>query len=144
VHRTSVGPDAAEKFNEIPLFEGLSLGQRQMIARVADQVTAAEGETVMGEGEPGHEFMVLERGHAEVLVHGERVRIMNAGEFFGEMAVLSDGAPRSAAVVARSDVRAFVFTAHFVHELHERIPELGERIDRTAQERAERDALTGS
>jgi hypothetical protein len=49
VHRTSVGADAAEKFNEIPLFEGLSLGQRQMIARVADQVTAAEGETIMGE-----------------------------------------------------------------------------------------------
>jgi CRP-like cAMP-binding protein len=87
--------------------------------------------------------MVLERGHAEVLVRGEHARIMNAGEFFGEMAVLS-GAPRSAAVVARSDVRAFVFTAHFVHELHEHIPELGQRIDRTVQERAARDALTGS
>ena len=144
MQRTAVGPDAVEKFRDIPLFEGLSLGQRQMLARVADQVTAAAGETIMGEGEPGHEFMVLERGLAEVYVHGDPVRMMHAGEFFGEMAVLSDGAPRSATVIARSDVRAFVFTAHFTHEIRERMPALGERIARAAHERAERGALTGS
>ena len=139
MQRRSVGPDAAEKFKQIPLFEGLSGGQRQMLARVADQVTAVDGETIMGEGDPGHEFMVLEQGRAEVSVHGEPVRIMQAGEFFGEMAVLSDGVPRSASVVARSDVRAFVFTAHFMHEMRAHVPVLSERIERAAQERLEQD-----
>jgi CRP-like cAMP-binding protein len=144
MHRTSVGRDAAEKFKEIPLFEGLSSGQRQMLARVADQVTAADGEAIMGEGEPGHEFMVLERGRAEVCMHGDPVRMMEPGEFFGEIAVLADGAPRSATVVARGDVRAFVFTAHFMHEIRQRIPALGERIDCAAQQRTERDPLASA
>jgi CRP-like cAMP-binding protein len=140
MRRTSIGPDGAERLGRIALFEGLSYGQRQMLARVADQVLAAAGETIMSQGEAGYEFMVLEDGTAQVIQDGARVRVMPAGDFFGELSVLKDGAPRTASVVALSDVRALVFTAHYMREMHERVPELRERIDRAASERLERDA----
>ena len=140
MRRTSVGPDGADRLGALPLFEGLSRGQLQMLVRVTDQVVAAAGDTIMDQGDAGYEFMVLEQGSAEVRQDGQRVRVMEAGEFFGELAALSDGAPRTATVIALSDVRAFVFTAHFLHELHDRVPELGARIDRVARERFQRDA----
>jgi CRP-like cAMP-binding protein len=141
VHRSSIGPDGAERLKQIPLFEDLSLGQRQMLARLVDQISAAAGETIMDQGTPGYEFMVLEQGSVEVLQDGMRIRLMGPGDFFGELAVLADGAARSASVVARSDVQALVFTAHFMHEMHERLPELGQRIDRVARERVAGDEL---
>jgi CRP-like cAMP-binding protein len=140
VKRTSIGPDGAERLGEIALFAGLSYGQRQMLARVADQVLAVAGEPIMRQGEAGHEFLVLEKGSAEVLQDGARIRVIRDGDFVGELAVLGDGAPRSASVVAISDLRALVFTAHYMREMHERVPELRERIDRAARERLERDA----
>jgi CRP-like cAMP-binding protein len=141
VHRSSTGPDGAERLKQIHLFEDLSLGQRQMLARLVDQVSAVRGETIMDQGTPGYEFMVLEQGRVEVLQDGVRIRLMGPGEFFGELAVLDDGAARTASVVALSDVQALVFTAHFMREMHDRLPELGARIDRVARERVERDEL---
>jgi CRP-like cAMP-binding protein len=138
--RTSIGPDGVERLAGISLFADLSHGQRQMIARLADQVIVGAGETIMDPGEPGYEFMVLERGSAEVVRDAQRVSVMGPGDHFGELAVLSDGTGRTARVTALTDVRALVFTAHFMHEMRERIPQLGERIDRTASERRERDA----
>ena len=47
MRRTSVGPDGADRLGALPLFEGLSRGQLQMLVRVADQVVAAAGDTIM-------------------------------------------------------------------------------------------------
>jgi CRP-like cAMP-binding protein len=61
----------------------------------------------------------------------------------GELAVLADGTPRTASVIARGDVRAIVLTARFMREMHERMPAAGAAIDRVATERRERDAQAG-
>jgi hypothetical protein len=44
----------------------LSLGQRRSLANLADEVTAVAGETIMHQGEPGRESMMLEEGTADV------------------------------------------------------------------------------
>ncbi|HWX74737.1 MAG TPA: cyclic nucleotide-binding domain-containing protein [Solirubrobacteraceae bacterium] len=134
MRRTSVGADGAERLARIPLFEDFSRGERRMLARAADQAFAAAGETLMEEGEPAYELMVLEAGSAEVLHDSRRVAALGPGDIFGELAVLAGGA-RRARVRATRDVRTLVFTAHFAHEMRARVPRLRERIDRTASRR---------
>jgi CRP/FNR family transcriptional regulator, cyclic AMP receptor protein len=87
------------------------------------------------------EFMMLEQGHADVTRAGVQINTLGPGDCFGELAVLADGRPRSASVVATSDLRGIVLTAHFMRELRQRIPSVGERIDRVAAERIANDAL---
>jgi hypothetical protein len=74
----------------------------------------AEGDTIVQEGDEGREAYILMEGLVEVYktVGGRRVplRLMGPGEVFGEAAVFSDK-PRSASVVAKSDVRVKVITA---------------------------------
>ncbi|HME04147.1 MAG TPA: cyclic nucleotide-binding domain-containing protein [Solirubrobacteraceae bacterium] len=139
MQRRTIGSDGAQRLEKIPLFAELSPGQRQMLARVIDELTAAAGETLMRQGEPGYEVLILEEGTADVLQDGVRINEMGPGDFFGELAVLEVGAPRSATVVASAPLRAIVLTARFMRDVRERMPDVGEHIDREADARRERD-----
>ncbi len=140
MQRRSIGADAAERLAQIPLFEGVSLGQLRMLGRLVDELDATAGETLIDQGEHGYEFVLIEEGEAEVLQNGLRIRMIGPGEFFGELAILDDGTPRRASIVAASDLRGLVFTAHFLREIHDRVPLVGGRLDREAQARLARDA----
>ena len=94
----------------------------------------------MSQGEPGYEVVMIEEGTADVVKDGERINVMGPGDLIGELAVISDGVPRTASVVATSDVRAIILTAHFVREMHRLMPSVGEQIDRLAAARLENDA----
>lgn len=65
--------------------------------------TFKAGEIVFREGDPGHTMFVVRAGQVRITRHvrgGERTfAVLGAGEFFGEMAVLS-GRPRTATATA--------------------------------------------
>jgi CRP/FNR family cyclic AMP-dependent transcriptional regulator len=140
MQRSTIGSDGAGRLEKVDLFAELSTGQRRMLARIMDEVTAAAGEAIMSEGEPGYEALVIEEGTANVLQDGTPINTIGPGDVFGELAVLGDGAPRTASVVASSSLRAIVLTAHFMREVHDRMPTVGEHIERIAAERRDRDA----
>ena len=94
----------------------------------------------MRQGDPGYEFMMLEEGRADIVQDDERINVIGPGDCFGELAVLADGSARTASVVAISDVRAIVLSAHFMREMHDRLPSAGGRIDQVAGARVESDA----
>jgi CRP/FNR family cyclic AMP-dependent transcriptional regulator len=139
MQRRSVGRDGAERLRAISLFEDVSIGQCRMLAGLVDEVQAGVGEVLMAEGEQGLELMMIEQGSAAVSQGGEQINTMGPGDFFGEVSVLGDGAPRTASVVALTDVRGLVFTAHFIREIHDRLPNVGARMDEAARNRLERD-----
>ena len=71
--------------------------------------TFKRGEVIMKEGDVGQSFFKLLDGKAGVYAdytkkNPFRLGFLNAGEFFGEMAIL-EASPRSATVVAESAVR---------------------------------------
>lgn len=142
--RKTIGSDGASRLGEIGLFANLSIGQRRMLARVVEELEAAEGETIMREGDLGYEVLILEQGTAEVCQGGSRINVVGPGDVLGELAVLAVGGPRSATVVATSPLRAIVLTAHFMREVHERMPAVGAEIDRAAAEHRGRDQQRGS
>src|SRR6185437_3421090 len=90
---------------EVPLFEGLSKRHLRRVAKLARVRRFASGATLVRAGDSGRSFFVLLDGTAKVVRWGGRPRRLKMGDYFGEMALL-DGAPRSADVVAETDVLA--------------------------------------
>lgn len=139
MHRRQVGSDAAERLRQIELFEGLSQGELQMVGRLLDELTAEPGEELMREGDHGYEMLVIEEGSAEVIQGGQTIGTMGPGEYFGELALLEVGGRRTATVVAATQLRALLVSAHFVREMRRALPVVADRIAAIAAERERRD-----
>jgi hypothetical protein len=137
VQRHLIGPDGADRLVRLPLFEGVLASQRRMLGELVHEFEAEAGETILVEGEHGYEFTMIEEGEAEVVQNGRRIRELGPGDFFGELAILGHGTPRTATVIAKSNIRGLGFNAHFLHQIRERVPEVGERIEREAGQRLE-------
>ncbi len=101
---------------------------------MVEEYSEPAGTTLIGQGDYGYEFIVLEEGTVEVIHDGERVDEMGPGDFFGE-ASLRAGALRNSSVVATSPVRILALSAHNIRVLHEQIPALAAQIDSASAER---------
>ncbi|MDC1388835.1 cyclic nucleotide-binding domain-containing protein [Acidimicrobiales bacterium] len=95
--KTSSGVDLAE----IAIFSELSKRELKAVSRLMTELTIKEGATLTRQGEPGQEFMIISSGTAMVEIDGQTVAHLAAGEFLGELAVIS-GTPRTATVTATS------------------------------------------
>jgi len=141
MQRKTLGSDGPERLEKIEFFSELSLAQRKMLARMVDELVADPGEELMREGDYGYETVFVEEGSAEVRQGGAVINNVGAGELLGELAVLDAGGRRSASVLAATPLRALVLTSHSMHEVRERMPDVGEAIDRAAAAHRERDRL---
>jgi glutaminase len=86
------------------------------------------GEIILKSGDPANEMFFLAQGEVSVLIQTEtgsrkRLAAMGPGMTFGEMAVI-DGAPRSATVVADTDVECDILTTQELELLGRRYPEI--------------------
>jgi CRP/FNR family cyclic AMP-dependent transcriptional regulator len=93
-----------EKLGGVPLFSGMKPKELKKLGKRMTERTFTEGDTIATEGESGIGFFVIEHGNATVSVGGKIVRTLGPGEHFGEVALIDSG-PRSATVVATTDLR---------------------------------------
>ena len=128
------GNQKVDLISKVPLFERLSKRDLERIAGVADEIDLNEGKELTREGEPGREFFVLLEGTAAVTQGGERVNDLAAGDFFGEIALISDG-PRTATVTATTPVRTLVVTRRSFQRLVDEVPEIQRNVLAAAAER---------
>ena len=98
-----------EALRRAPLFEGLSKKELTELARVTDELAVPEGTVLCKEGGVGGEFFVILDGTARVTRHGEQLATRSAGEFVGEIALLTTSR-RTATVTATTPLRCFVLT----------------------------------
>jgi CRP/FNR family transcriptional regulator, cyclic AMP receptor protein len=129
-----------EMISKVPLFAGLSKRDLTQIASLADEISLAEGRTMTREGEPGREFFVLLEGDAAVRRKGRKVRTLGGGDFFGEIALVSER-PRTATVVAETPVRALVVTDRAFRSLMKQEPRIQAKVLEAVIERISGDDL---
>ncbi len=118
----------------LPPFSGLSSDELRTLADMVEEYSEPAGTTLIGQGDYGYEFIVLQEGTVDVIHDGERVDGMGPGDFFGE-ASLNPGALRNSSVVATSPVRFLALSAHNIRVLHQQIPALADQIDSASAER---------
>jgi CRP/FNR family cyclic AMP-dependent transcriptional regulator len=99
----------AELIRKVPLFSQCTKKELAEVAHIADEIDLPAGKDLMREGERGREFFVLLEGNADVRKKKRKLAEMKAGDFFGEIALVSD-APRTATVTTTTPVRALVVT----------------------------------
>ena len=112
-------PSAADDLQRVPLFAELTGRQRKKLASNFRERTFKPGIDVVREGSmSGMGFFVVADGEASVSVGGVEVATLSAGDYFGELALVSKG-ERTATVTARTQLRcleiAFSDFREFAH-----------------------------
>jgi CRP/FNR family transcriptional regulator, cyclic AMP receptor protein len=94
---------------QVPLFQGLDDKSLKRLAETFIDRSFVTGQELTVEGSGGVGFFVIESGEARVTVDGEERRVLGAGDFFGEVALLDAGL-RTATVTAASDGKMYGLT----------------------------------
>lgn len=94
----------------VPLFSTCSKKEFSLMAQIAEEQEFGAGNVICREGDTGLGLYVIMQGETEIKVGGQTQRRLGPGAFFGEIALL-DGGPRTATVIAETDVRLLTIPA---------------------------------
>jgi len=105
-------PDAVSALKKVSLFSSLNDSQIGTVASEANERVFHDGDLIVKQGDTGAAgFWVILEGTVEVRRGTVSLATLGPGEYFGEMALVSDHAtPRSADVVAIDEVHAIQLT----------------------------------
>ncbi|MBK1990951.1 cyclic nucleotide-binding domain-containing protein, partial [Sphaerospermopsis aphanizomenoides BCCUSP55] len=123
----------AELVRKFPLFSALSEEQQEVLILHFEPKSAAPGERIIRMGDAADSMYFIAEGEVEVCV-GDREFKLGAGNFFGEMALIT-GEPRSADVTAIDFCRFATLRARDFRSFLNRYPEIRRRIAEMAEER---------
>lgn len=123
---------------KVPMFAGLPADERAGLAAALRWTPFAAGEVLTRQGAQANWLYVIARGECSVRVEvggvEREVGKVGAGEFFGEMSLLT-GAPRSATVVALTAVECWRLDRAAFQQLLERTPEMAGEVASVLAER---------
>ena len=119
--------DVLNAVQAIPLFSGCNTKELREVARLGTTVSVVAGKPITKEGEVGLELLIVLAGTATCRLKGRKLAHFGPGDFIGEMSLLDRG-PRSATVVADSDMKLLVLNSREFRSLTEASPTIGWKI----------------
>ncbi|WP_420548499.1 Crp/Fnr family transcriptional regulator [Curvivirga sp.] len=130
--------EEVEALSKVPIFERLDMAKLKVLAFTADRATYAPQDLLCKEGERGDRAFVLMSGEAKIWVETNtgplHVADLKRHDVVGEIALLA-GLPRSATVIAESQVEALILNEDvFMHMIHE-FPSVGLELMRSLAEK---------
>ncbi|MBC7223287.1 MAG: sigma 54-interacting transcriptional regulator, partial [Anaerolineae bacterium] len=135
-----------EVLDRVPFFKELPLEQRLLVCERLEAVTHGEGEVIIRQGDPGDAFYIVEEGRLEVSIVGPQgeevvVRQLEPGHYFGEIALMDEGARRTATVRAVTPVRLMRLSREAFDQVGAEIPSVVQNLVQTRNERLRQDVL---
>lgn len=124
----------SNRLKALPLFESVSDEELAKIEPFVSEVSVAEGDVLVTEGDWAYSFMAIERGMAEVRRGDEKVAELGPGDFFGEVGLLETD-KRTATVVATAPMELITLDQWDMRRLEKAIPTATETIRRAAERR---------
>ena len=126
--------------SNIPIFKDLNKKELKAIERILHRRTYHSEEIIFNEGDPGVGMYIIEMGRVNITLGKKQklLAVLSEGEFFGEMALLSE-IPRTATATAVVETKMLGFFQSDLFGLVETNPRMGNKIlHRLAQMIAER------
>jgi pyruvate,water dikinase len=123
-----------EVIERVPLFANMSPRDIEGIAALFKERRFVAGETITKEGAGGAAFFVIESGQATVSVGGRPRATLVEGDYFGEIALIDEGA-RSATVTADTDLVCYGLTFWEFRPLVQRNATIGWNLLQTLAKR---------
>ena len=119
-------PELRERLQSVPVFASLNARELGGIERIMHHRQYAAGETVFKQGDPGVGMYVVMSGSVQIVYEpsGRVLAELSAGDFFGEIALLTER-PRSATARAVTDCKLAGFFHVDLLDLLERKPKAG-------------------
>lgn len=132
--------DRRSAIEAVDFLRPLSSDAKDSLARRAHRKLFGNGETIIRGGDKGREFYLVRRGSVAVRLGDRDVATLGAGDFFGELALLT-GRERHANVVAREETEVIEIDEKMFQDVLEREPKIAEEISKiVAQRQAENES----
>lgn len=109
------------------LFSACNRKELALLESACDEVKVHAGSVLCEEGKVGKEFCLIISGQAKVTKNNHQVATLGPGDAFGELSLL-DHLPRSATVVADTEMDLLVLPAREFTSVLEDIPSMAVRL----------------
>jgi CRP-like cAMP-binding protein len=127
------------RLKDVPFFRDLTHKELAFVAQQTDELDVPAGKVLAKEGDLGREFFVVESGTAEVTKDGAHVADMGPGDFFGEIALITEER-RTATVTATSEMLVIVMSRSSFRAVDRMLPEVHARVAKAIEDRQARTA----
>ena len=131
--------ESADWLAGVAFFSGFDPAELARVAALGDEVEAKAGAVLVDQGDAGTDCFVIVDGRSSVFKNGEYITESGPGTMVGEMALV-DHRPRSATVVAETDMKLLRFHAPQFRTLLEEMPKASERVMTLLHDRLQRNA----
>jgi CRP-like cAMP-binding protein len=122
------------KIATLPLFKDLSEDNLALLASLFVFERFQPSTSVFNQGDEGDKFYLILKGRVKVIVDGQQLVERGEGECFGEVALL-ESTPRTATVVADSDLVLLTLTREQFEKFMNWVPSIRDSLKSIAQER---------
>jgi CRP-like cAMP-binding protein len=127
-----------EKLKQNVLFQDLNFAELRFVENIVNLRSYRPGETIFRQGEVGVGMYIILSGHVNIQVEqiltnslepkSSHVTNLNAGEFFGELALVENQGRRSATATAQDEAQLIGLYKPDLMEIIERSPTAGVKI----------------
>lgn len=136
--RLQLGLEPEKLIRKVPFLADLPSERTQELAKLLRPRLAIPGERIISKGEPGDAMYFVSSGAVHVKLNSETIQL-GSGDFFGEMALLSDS-PRNADVTAKGFCDLLILWVKDFRQLTDNNPGMRDTIERIAKERLDYDS----
>jgi len=122
------------RLRDVPMFRHLSKSELERVAGWLQAYSVPAGDLLVREGASAQEFFLIEDGEAAVLQDGERIAVLGAGDFFGEIGLVETNR-RTATIIAATPMDVIVMYRPEFEQMEKELPTVADQIRATIKAR---------